>query len=263
MAPIGEYFSNGIPYTSYSFGIEQAEKGKNIATELVQGDHLQLQYHFNLFSKMFKGDIPAFHNIYEFNTGSDADRKIIDPYYIPFSFTYAIAQFFSTDAFAWNFSQLLSAICSFVFLYLLVRRFANKATMQITCIAIAIIAMSVPYRWVNLAAGSPTGFGMGLVPGVFLGIDLAIRGKRLWGGILAGALIFLLYCTDLHCFVFSVLATPGFCIVSWLYKAANWKELIPTKKGLHLSDKKSNCNSNCRIMCHDFRTKITCFLYGN
>ncbi len=230
MAPIGKYFSNGIPYTSYSFGIEQPEKGKNIATELVQGDHLQLQYHFNLFSKMFKGDIPAFHNIYEFNTGSDADRKIIDPYYIPFSFTYAIAQFFSTDAFAWNFSQLLSAICSFVFLYLLVRRFANKATMQITCLAIAIIAMCVPYRWVNLAAGSPTGFGMGLVPGVFLGIDLAIRGKRLWGGILAGALIFLLYCTDLHCFVFSVLATPGFCIVSWLYKAANWKELIPTKK---------------------------------
>ncbi|MBQ8570766.1 MAG: hypothetical protein IJ444_04570 [Kiritimatiellae bacterium] len=231
MAPIGKCFTKGIPYTSYVYGTEQIDGEYKIkAIELVQGDHLQLQYHFDLFSKMLKGDIPAFHNLYEFNTGSDADRKIIDPYYIPFSFIYAIGQTFSTDAFAWNFSQLISAICSLIFLYCLVRRFAASETLQITCIAIAIIAMSVPYRWVNLAAGSPTGFGMGLVPGVFLGIDLAVRGKRLWGGILAGALIFLLYCTDLHCFVFSVLATPGFCIVSWLYKAENWKALIPSKK---------------------------------
>lgn len=231
MAPIGDCFTSGIPYTSYYYGGNDAVNSHQImATELIQGDHLQLQYHFNLFSKMLRGEIPAFHNLYEFNTGVDSDRKIIDPYYIPFSFTYAIAQFFSTDAFAWNFSQLLSAICSFVFLYFLARRFTSSDTLQITCVAIAIIAMTIPYRWVNLAAGSPTGFGMGLLPGVFLGVDLAIREKRIGGGILAAILIFLLYCTDLHCFVFGVLATPGFCIISWLYKADNAKDLIPSKK---------------------------------
>lgn len=231
MAPIGECFSTGIPYTSYYYGAEPPNSEYKLSeTELVQGDHLQLQYHFNLFSKMLRGEIPAFHNLYEFNTGVDSDRKIIDPYYIPFSFTYALTQFFSSDAFAWNFSQLLSVICSFVFLYLLVRRFTSSETLQITCIAITIIAMTVPYRWVNLAAGSPTGFGMGLLPGVFLGIDLAIREKRIGGGILAAILIFLLYCTDLHCFVFGVLATPGFCIISWLYKADKAKDIIPSKK---------------------------------
>lgn len=233
MAPIGECFSTGIPYTSYSNGTTIVEGVPKIkATELVQGDHLQLQYHFDLFSKMLKGDIPAFHNLYEFNTGSDADRKIIDPYYIPFSFTYAIAQFFSTDAFAWNFSQLLSAICSFIFLYLIVSRFTSKETLKITCIAITIIAMTVPYRWVNLAGGSPTGFGMALVPGVFLGIDMAIRDKRFGGGLLAGVLTFLLYCTDLHCFFFSVCATPGYCILSWLYRADKGSDIIPNKKDI-------------------------------
>ena len=230
MAPIGECFTKGIPYTSYSYGAEQPTDTYKIkAIELMQGDHLQLQYHFNLFSGMLTGEIPPFHNLYEFNTGSDAERKIIDPYYIPFSFTYALAQFFSTDAFAWNFSQLLSALCSLIFLYFLIKRFTSSETLQITCIAFAIIAMTVPYRWVNLAAGSPTGFGMGLVPGVFLGVDLAIRSKRLSGGILAAILIFLLYCTDLHCFVFSVLATPGFCIVSWIYKADKAGDIIPSK----------------------------------
>lgn len=231
MAPIGKHITTGIPYTSYYYGGQIPQDGyQEITTELIQGDHLQLQYHFDLFSKMLNGDIPAFHNLYEFNTGSDAERKIIDPYYIPFSFTYTIAQYFSTDAFAWNFSQLLSALCSLVFLYLLVRRFTSKETLQITCLAIAVIAITVPYRWINLAAGSPTGFGMGLVPGVFLGIDIAIRDKRIKGGILAAILTFLLYCTDLHCFVFSILATPIFCIISWIFKATKAKDLLPSWK---------------------------------
>ena len=38
------------------------------------GDHLQLLYHFWLFSDMVGGHTPWFHNLYEFNTGDDAAR---------------------------------------------------------------------------------------------------------------------------------------------------------------------------------------------
>ena len=64
MAPIGECFTKGIPYTSYSYGAEQPTDTYKIkAIELMQGDHLQLQYHFNLFSEMLTGEIPPFHNL--------------------------------------------------------------------------------------------------------------------------------------------------------------------------------------------------------
>ena len=87
--------------------------------------------------------------------------------------------------------------------------------------AVAALAACVPYRWVTLSGGSPTGFGMGLVPGVALGVDLAVRDRSVRGGLLAGALVLCCYAADLHCFLFSVLALPLWGLVALLRSPDN------------------------------------------
>ena len=131
---------------------------------LVQGDHLQLQYHFDLVHEMVRGRIRAFSNPYEFavDPAAPAPRRV-DPFYFPFALPYALLRFVFPDALCWNLAQLLSVFLGLLFCYLLARRFgAGRGA----AFAIAALANCVPYRWVVLAGGSPTGFGMGLVPAI-------------------------------------------------------------------------------------------------
>ena len=174
--------------------------------ELVQGDHLQLQYHFDLVHEMLAGRVRAFSNPYEFavDPAAPAPRRV-DPFYFPFALPYALLRFALPDALCWNFVQLLSVFLGVLFCHRLARRFGAGPG---AAFAIAAVANCVPYRWVVLAGGSPTGFGMGLVPGVALGADLAVRDRSVRGGLLAGALLFCLYAADLHCFLFAALALP-------------------------------------------------------
>lgn len=210
MWPAPKYFLSGIPYTAYN-------ADKQEARVLVQGDHLQLLYHFGLARQMLVGDIPFFHNLYEFNLGEDSDRRIIDPYYIPYSVAFAGASFPLGDAFGWNTAQFLSIIVGLFFLYLVARRVADREDPESVVIGFcaAFIASCLPYLWVTLAGGSPTGFGMSLIPGVVLGVDIAVRDGKARGGALAGVLLLMCYATDLHCFFFIALSLPFWCIVSW------------------------------------------------
>lgn len=210
-------FSEGIPYT-----LQSTDKAPRM---LVQGDHLQLKYHFDLAADMIAGKIPVFANLYEFNLGDDSERRIFDPYYIPFSLVYAAVRGFAGDAAAWNFTQYVSVFAGFIFLYLLARRYTGGSGYLAFLAALA--AESVPYAWVNLAGGSPTGFGMGLIPGVVLGLDIAVRDRRERGGVLAGVMLFFCYCSDLHCFLFSALSVPFWCIVFWFSTGG---DIIPGRK---------------------------------
>ena len=160
--PIPQHFAEGIPYGSYT-PREMAPR------EMVQGDHLQLLYHFELLSSYLGGETPWFRNLWEFNLGDETVPARIDPCYAPFALPYAVLRHAGLgDAPAWNFCQWLSVWVGLVFCYLLAR---SHGAGKWASASIAAVALCVPYRWVTLAGGSPTGFGMGLVPGVALGID--------------------------------------------------------------------------------------------
>lgn len=197
--PLPAHVASGVAYTAHAAPDAPPRT-------LVQGDHLQLQYHFDLVHEMLAGRIRAFTNPYEFavDPATPAPRRV-DAFYFPFALPYALLRFVLPDALCWNLAQLLSVFLGLLFCYRLARRFGVG---PVAALAVAAVANCVPYRWVVLAGGSPTGFGMGLVPGVALGVDLAVRDRSVRGGVLAGALLFCLYAADLHCFLFAALALP-------------------------------------------------------
>lgn len=205
--PLPAHLGTGVAFTAH------AAPGTP-PLELVQGDHLQLQYHFDLVHEMLAGRIRAFSNPYEFavDPATPAPRRV-DPFYFPFALPYALLRFALPDALCWNLAQLLSVFLGVFFCFRLARRFGAE---PVAALAVAAAANCVPYRWVVLAGGSPTGFGMGLVPGVALGADLAVRDRSLRGGALAGALLFCLYAADLHCFLFAALSLPLWGVLALL-----------------------------------------------
>ena len=211
LRPLPAHVARGIAYTCYA--------GDAPARTLVQGDHLQLLYHFDLFDSYLRGRLPWFRNLWEFNTSDEARPPRPDLCYFPFALPYSLARSAgASDAFAWNLAQWLSILLGLAFCHALARRCGAGPGAALAC---AALATCVPYRWVVLAGGSPTGFGMGLVPGVALGVDIAVRDRRLRGGILAGALVLACYAADLHCFLFAVLALPLWGLVALLRSPAN------------------------------------------
>lgn len=201
MRPVGAYFATGIPYGMYNGTVQ----------ELHHGDQLQLQYYFDLFDACLRGRIPWWFNPYEFSTPYNDFSSLTtlqwNDYYIPFSLPYVIIKLFASDAFAWNASQFLSVFIGILFCYLLARRFGAERMPSVFC---SVIANCVPYRWVVLAGGQPTGFCMGLVPGVALAMDYAVRDRKITGGVFAGIMLAACCGMDLHCFFFAALA-----IVPW------------------------------------------------
>ena len=206
LRPLPAHVADGIAYTCYAGGAP--------ARPLVQGDHLQLLYHFDLFDAYLHGRLPWFRNLWEFNTTDAARPARPDPCYFPFALPYSLARSAgASDALAWNLSQWLSVLLGLAFCFALARRFGAGPGAALAC---AALATCVPYRWVVLAGGSPTGFGMGLVPGVALGADIAVRDRRLRGGVLAGALLLCCYAADLHCFLFAALSLPLWGVLALL-----------------------------------------------
>lgn len=205
--PIPGFMADGIPYTSYV----AKELGPRY---LVQGDHLQLLYHFELLNGFFHGDTPWFRNLWEFNMGDAQIPRMVEPYYAPFALPYVLLRTLGcNDALSWNLTQALSVWLGVFFCYCLARRYGVK---PLTALAISVVANAVPYRWVTLSGGSPTGFGMGLLPGVVLGVDLAVRDKRVWGGVFGGVCLLACYAIDLHCFLFAALSLPLWGLVALL-----------------------------------------------
>lgn len=203
--PLPAHLSSGIPSTAQN-------TGKETVRYMVPGDHLQLLYHFRLAGDMATRRIPLFCNLYEFNSSSDADRREPGSYYFPFSLIHALLAGAGGQAFGWNMTGLVALFATLIFTWLLTRRYVPGAH---AAAAVSIVCIMLPYRWVMLMGGSPTGFAMALVPIMLLGLDLAVREGKPWGGVLAGAAVLLAYCSDLHVFFFSVLALPGWCVIAF------------------------------------------------
>lgn len=207
--PIPTNFTKAVPFA------EWREKNEQAITAMVPGDHIQLLYHFWLCRDMLAGKTPAFSNVYEFNTKGDEDRFKFDTYYIPFSLVYAITSPLLGHAAGWNAASLFSHLLCLLGLYLLVLRL-TRSNLAATAIAIALSAF--PYRWITIISGSPTGFAYCLVPWLFYGLDIVARCGKVKGGIIAGLAIFFAYCSDLHVFYFSALATPFAFLGFWLLR---------------------------------------------
>ena len=172
---------------------------------VIAGDHLQLMYHFELMKGFLAGETPWFHNLYEFNTGNDAETKVVDWYYIPFSLVYALFSMAGQPALGWNIASLFSVIIGAWGTWLLAGSFRPPKLIQI---AATLLATALPYRWLTLLHGSPTGFAVMYVPWILLGLRLAIVDRRASGGWIAGAAFLMSAWGDIHTFFFSALLIP-------------------------------------------------------
>lgn len=196
--PLAKQFSRAIPWTG-------DRAGGATVQELVPGDHLQLLYHFWLMRDMLAGHTPWFANVYEFNLGDDAARIESGAYYAPFSLVYAALAGWGGDAWGWNGTGLIAILVAAWGLLALARRHVESEGLAF---AVAAVALATPYAWTTLLGGSPTGFGMALVPWLAWGLDVAVRAGRVRGGVVAAVALVAAAGADLHTFYFSVLFAP-------------------------------------------------------
>ena len=211
--PLPRYYASSIPLA------DGADNNTVVRPSLPRpGDNLQLLYHFWLGLDAISGHSPPLSNVYEFNLGDDSARFQPDLYYLPFSLVFILAAPLLGPAAAWNLAGLASYLAGLAFLYLLARRFAPGPRRTAALLA-ALLASTLPYRFITLACGSPTGFAIALPPLLAYGIDRAIRDHSPLGWTLALLAIFFAYTSDLHVFYFSALAAPFFCVLSLLLHA--------------------------------------------
>ncbi len=180
---------------------------------MVPGDHLQLLYHFWLAHDMLAGKTPLFYNLYEFNTGNDAERRAPDAYYAPFSLVYAIGAAISNPAFGWNLAGFFSLWLGYLFSLLFARRFTQNT---LVAAAAALFSLLLPFRLATLFGGSPTGLAIAWVPLVAWGLDKAVRDDSPAGGAWAGLGLVMAAMGDLHVFYFSMLSLPGWALIAWV-----------------------------------------------
>jgi hypothetical protein len=207
--PLPKYVTEGIPAGA------QKRTGESTVQRMIAGDHLQLLYHFWLLGDMVAGETPWFHNLYEFNTGDDAERYEPGSYYVPFSLFYALGASVAGRAFGWNFSGFLSLGLTLFFTHALARRYGSRESLAW---AVSLVSIMLPYRWISLTGGSPTGFAMMWVPALLLGLDMAVKDDRWLGGLLAGLAILFAAWGDAHVFFFSALVTPCWCVIALLHR---------------------------------------------
>ncbi len=205
--PLASYVADGIPASAHG-------EDDNVRM-MIPGDHLQLLYHFWLFSDMLTGQTPWLSNPYEFNVGDDDDRREFSFYYFPFSLFFAIGHFIGGHAFGWNFALFLAVWLSLFSTWRLTSRFARD---EFTALVFAMAALALPYPWISLLGGSPTGFAMAWVPLLFWGLDIAVRESRIAGGWMACAALILSSLGDAHVFFFSVLSVPVWCVMVFIMR---------------------------------------------
>ncbi|MBU0715908.1 MAG: YfhO family protein [Verrucomicrobia bacterium] len=213
-------FSWPVPRT-LTTGI--ASSGRNIesgqARAMIPGDHLQFLYHLWLFSDTISGHTPWFHNLYEFNTGDDSDRRAITTYYLPFALVFALCATIGSFALAWNLTGFIAIWITLLATFFLARRYTTDR--WIPWIA-ALLAIAFPYHWYALLGGSPTGLGMMWIPILCLGLELMVVESRAWGGTLAGLTILLAGWVDSHVFFFAALISPAWCLFAYWYHRNQW-----------------------------------------
>jgi len=198
------HMTNAIPLSPHGVDNEKI-------LYMLPGDSIQFLYYFELVRDWITGNTPFFYNLYEFNTGNDAERYLPGGYYVPFSLIYAFSSILFGPAFGVNFTGLISLWITMLSTWLLLRRYvSNEWIVWI----FSIFVLFLPFRWKMLFDGSPSGLAMMWVPVLILGLDLAVRDGKIRGGVIAAIALVMSYFGDLHVFFFSVLVTPAWCILA-------------------------------------------------
>lgn len=216
-------------HDSLPVGVSKRDNPRYNIVHMMPGDHLQFLYYMWIYSDYLTGGTPFFYNLYEFNTGNDAERYRPGSYYMPYSIAFALFYQFGNQAFAWNAVSLLALWVACLFTWLLARRYTRSE--GIAAVG-ALLALLFPYQWIQLFGGSPAGFGMSFVPMLLYGLDRAVRDGRMRGGWLAGFAVLFASATDTHAFFFSSLMIPCWCLVAFTQrdgfawrKPAEWLRL--------------------------------------
>lgn len=205
--PLAKHAGDGIPASASNLE-------KNNTRAMLAGDHLQFLYHMWLAKDTFTGKTPLFYNLYEFNTGDDAERYEVRPYYLPFSLFFTIGTLIGGQAFGWNFTIVISIWLTFWFSWKLARRYHPDEWVSAI---LAVIPISIPFGWIVLLGGSPTGFSMMWVPVLLYGIDRWIADKSFSGAALTGVALYFAEWSDTHVFFFNALVTPFWCLFVYLH----------------------------------------------
>ncbi len=225
--PLGAEFHAGIPSSN------RPETGG--ARYMIPGDHLQFLYQLWMLADSFTGETPLFYHVYEFNRGDDQALYNPGSYYFPFGLLYSAGYALGGRVVGWNVMLCVTVWLIYLSTWLLVMRFSRSS---LTAAIAALPSILLPYFYVSLLGGSPTGMGVLWVPLIFLGVDVAIRDRKLWGGILAGILLFICSWVDLHVFFFVFLATPVWALMCMAFRrdkrfsALNFWPLIPILVGM-------------------------------
>lgn len=206
--PLLRYATEGIP--SSAANIETGNK-----RAMISGDHLQFLYHMWLGKDTFTGKTPWFYNLYEFNTGDDEARREVRPYYLPFSLFFTAGSVTGNQALGWNVAIAITMWLTYLFAWLLARAYCRD---ELSSALLALFALLIPFPWIVLMGGSPTGFSMMWVPLLLYGIDRWINRRSVIGAAIMGGVIFFSEWSDTHVFFFSVLLTPAWVIVTYLYR---------------------------------------------
>lgn len=208
--PLPRMFSDAI-----SVGVSKRGDGHVTIVHMMAGDHLQFVYYLWIFSDFLTGKTPFFYNLYEFNTGDDADRFRPGSYYFPLSLLYSFFYWIDGRAFAWNAVSLLALWLACHAAWRLGRRYTDS---DLVAGVGALLAVLFPYQWIQLFGGSPAGYGMALVPLMLLGLDRAVRDEAPGGGWIAGLAVLCMGMIDTHAFYFGTLAIPCWCLVAFIQR---------------------------------------------
>ncbi|MBN1269119.1 MAG: hypothetical protein JXB04_05985 [Kiritimatiellae bacterium] len=212
--PLPRYITSGIPSSSQN--VE-----KNSVRTMIPGDHLQLLYHFWLFTDMLRGSTPWFYNVYEFNLGDDHAREHRTAGFFPFFVFHAAGETLAGHAFGYNFASFIAVWLLVWSTAFLVRRYATHAGVLWTA---TLVGSLLPYRWATLLGGSPSGFSLMWIPLFLLGLDIVVRDFRLGGGVFALAVALLMSLSDMHALFFTLLIAPFWCIFALAARPAfNWR----------------------------------------
>lgn len=224
--PLPRYVTTGIPSSS-----QNIEAGAE--RRMMPGDHLQLLYHYWLASDMLAGRTPWFHNVYEFNTGDDAERYRLHPHYAPMSWVYGLFATVLSRAAAYNLTGLVSLGLTVALTWWLARRYTSEPAWAV---AAALLAILIPYRWAQLLGGSPAGHAMAWVPLICLGMDIAVRDLRFHGAALAGMGLLFAAWGDSHVFFFGALVLAGWTLVALLADGPErWRESSAVRRLVRLA----------------------------
>lgn len=204
--PLPRYPLDGIPSSS------QNQELDGVRT-MIRGDHLQLLYYYDLVRGMIGGEVPLLHDVYQFNTGDDADRFWPYAYFVPFSLIYAAAASVGGQAIGMQVTGILSLWLTLVLTVGLLRRFGVRGPAAWLA---ALPAVTLPFRWFMHLGGSPGGFALMYIPWIVWGLDVAIRDRRWTGGLTAGIGLLLLCWGDIQVFAVTGVSLPFWCLLSWV-----------------------------------------------